>query len=79
MSVTRLGLYGGPQQPYGSFAGKDGQFGFTGQVTRLGLYGGPRSPYGVFTGKSPQTELPTAGLARRQGYFGRMKATMGLG
>ena len=65
MATTRLGLYGGPRSPYGSFAGKetevtpDGPKG-AGLFTRLGAYGGPRSRYGDFTGKESEviTDVP---------------------
>ena len=49
---TRLGLYGGPRQLYGTFSGKAPAVILKGQVTRLGLYGGPRQLYGTFSGKT---------------------------
>ncbi len=49
---TRLGLYGGPSQLYGTFSGKTPAVSLKGQVTRLGLYGGPRQLYGTFSGKT---------------------------
>jgi len=49
--TTRLGLYGGPRSPYGSFAGKLEDVAPRDTVTRLGLYGGTRGLYGSFAGK----------------------------
>ena len=51
--LTRLGLYGGPRQKYGTFSGKvEGVPPGAAFVTRLGLYGGPRSLYATFSGKA---------------------------
>ena len=55
MATTRLGLYGGPRQLWGTFSGKTEAIGgpkATDQITRLGLYGGPRFLYGTFSGKA---------------------------
>ena len=59
MSTTRLGLYGGPRPPYGSFSPKTESVvpKSTDPITRLGLYGGPRQLYGDF---APKTEADAA-------------------
>lgn len=58
MATTRLGLYGGPRSPYGSFVGKTQGKSYTQTFTRLGLYGGSRYPYGDFSGKVSITPEP---------------------
>lgn len=48
-SVTRLGLYGGPRQTYGTFTKNvDNTKSFTATFTRLALYAGARPLYGNF-------------------------------
>lgn len=73
MAVTRLGGWGGPRSPCGSFAGKILATEFPRPavpvLTRLGGYGGPRLPFGSFAGKVEAdipVEVPEA--RRRGGY-----------
>jgi len=68
--TTRLGAYGGPRQPYGSFANKEPLVPVIPEViTRLGASGIPRQLYGDFSGKIPTeeeiTRLGASGFPRQ--------------
>lgn len=80
--TTRLGLYGGARQPYGSFAGKteltSGPHPVA-EITRLGLYGGPRQLYGSFVGKTASTSGPhPVPRITRLGLYGGPRQLYGL-
>ena len=62
-NIIRHGLYGGPRQLYGPFAGKIPE---NTKLTRLGLYGGSRQLYGAFGGKT--SLLPGAVRLSHEGF-----------
>ena len=78
---TRLGVYGGPRQPYGSFAGKvesGGEPVGTEVHTRLGAYGGPRQRYGSFAGKVESGGVPVGTeVHTRLGAYGGARQRYG--
>lgn len=71
MAVTRLGAYGGPRPPYGSFAGKAAAGGHpVAYITRLGMHGGPRPRYGSFAGKTSGAPGHPVAHITRLGMYG---------
>lgn len=68
--MTRLGAYGGPRPPYGSFAGKSAAGRSVAHITRLGAYGGARPPYASFAGKASGAVGHPVGHIARLGMHG---------
>jgi len=67
MPTTRLWPYGGPGEPYGSFAGKTVPPTHpVGKITRLWLYGGPGHIRGSFAGKTTEIDFLIESRRRRR-------------
>jgi hypothetical protein len=67
MATTRLGGWGGPRAPFGSFAGKEEEITPKGIITRLGGWGGPRMRYGSFAGKE-EADVAVSGPSKHEGF-----------